>query len=239
MTPDEYQKLASRTRCPQHGTLIRMSSGHFYQAQRHKFPDHTGVHPPENSGAMLLHGVIGLTGEVGELATAVEHYAYYKKEFDRSNVIEELGDALWYIAELCDALDVSMEQVMSLNIMKLRKRFPEKFDHDLAKEENRDREGEAKAMEDPACSQTKKVHKLLDDSRNWTFLATKVDDQIHSGRPLLKVHQERVEEFKKACVVLGLKYTDCDDWYSVAARIQSKLDKLRKHQDDGVTYHED
>lgn len=142
MTPREYQYLARRTRCPQHRALGRLESCSFAAAQT------TSIDPPDHSGAMLLHGVIGLTGEVGELAGAIERYAYYEKDFDRLNVIEEMGDVLWYLSELCDALDIPMERVMRLNISKLRKRFPENFDHELAKEENRDRAAEARAMDD-------------------------------------------------------------------------------------------
>lgn len=119
-----------------------MRTSQFTEAQRKQFPDASGVFPPENCGAMLLHSVLGITGEVGELASAVEKYAWYGQDFDRRNVLEELGDVLWYVAEACDALDMDLGQVMFNNIEKLRKRFPDKFDEQRALEENRDRENE-------------------------------------------------------------------------------------------------
>ena len=131
MTPNEYQALAARTRCPQTVALARLRSG---------------VYPPIGGGAMLLHGVIGLTGEVGELASAIEKYAWYGQAFDRCNTIEEVGDCLWYLSEILDALDIPLEQVMSMNIAKLKKRFPEKFTEEKAREENRDRENEVSHM---------------------------------------------------------------------------------------------
>ena len=51
--------------------------------------------------------------------------------------MEELGDLLWFAAELADVLGVSLETVAGLNIDKLRRRYPEGFDaeHSLHREE--------------------------------------------------------------------------------------------------------
>ena len=49
-------------------------------------------------------------------------------ELDKEKLIKELGDIAWYLAETAYALDVSLEEVLSLNIEKLKKRYPEGFD---------------------------------------------------------------------------------------------------------------
>jgi len=141
MHVDTYQTLAARTRCPQEQVLQRLDSEAF---ETELTRDEKGyvTYPVQHSGAILLHGVIGLTGEVGELASAVEKYAWYQRNLDRVNVIEELGDALWYIAEICDALNIRMGDVMDLNIQKLKKRYPEKYSNAHSAEENRNREAE-------------------------------------------------------------------------------------------------
>ena len=36
----------------------------------------------------------------------------------------ELGDVMWYVAQACMALDISLEEVMDRNIDKLSKRYP-------------------------------------------------------------------------------------------------------------------
>ena len=36
----------------------------------------------------------------------------------------ELGDVMWYVAQACMALDVSLEEVLDRNIDKLSKRYP-------------------------------------------------------------------------------------------------------------------
>jgi NTP pyrophosphatase (non-canonical NTP hydrolase) len=40
-------------------------------------------------------------------------------------MIIELGDIMWYVAQACMALNVSMEEVLNKNITKLSKRYPE------------------------------------------------------------------------------------------------------------------
>lgn len=146
MRPNEFQKLAARTRCPQGMALAKLSDNVFHNAQQTQFPaesgDESGVVPPQHSGSMLMHGLIGVTGEVGELASAVEKYVWYNQHFDRNNVVKELGDVLWYVAEMCDAVDIDMEQVMETVINKLRTRYPDKYSDERALEENRDRVAE-------------------------------------------------------------------------------------------------
>ena len=42
--------------------------------------------------------------------------------------MKELGDVLWMLAELCESYGFAIEDVMILNIQKLRKRYPDGFD---------------------------------------------------------------------------------------------------------------
>ena len=124
MTPNEYQDLASRTICPQ-----------------------TGPSKLTELGAQVLHSVIGLQGECGELASAVEKWIWYNQNLDDTNLIEEFGDCLWYIAEGLAALGISLEDCMNRNISKLKVRFPYRYSDDKTAEENRDRAAERKILE--------------------------------------------------------------------------------------------
>lgn len=82
----------------------------------------------------LVHMVMGLSGETGELVDAIKKHLMYGRELDIDNVKEELGDICWYLANLLDSIDSSFEEVMELNRLKLSKRFPEgQFTEDLAK----------------------------------------------------------------------------------------------------------
>lgn len=143
ITPDEYQALADRTRCSMEPVLTRISRVHDVLTEQ----GHKNI--PSDAGQMVVHAIIGLTGEVGELTATLERYTYYGQPFDRSNLIEEGGDVLWYLAELFNALGISMKDVMLANLRKLAQRYPEKFDEVLALEENRDRVAELLAIEAP------------------------------------------------------------------------------------------
>ena len=57
-----------------------------------------------------------------------------------------MGDCLWYIALLGNTLGYNIETLCEFNINKLKERYPEKFDEELAKEENRDRDAEMRKI---------------------------------------------------------------------------------------------
>jgi NTP pyrophosphatase (non-canonical NTP hydrolase) len=71
----------------------------------------------------LIHAAFGVSGEAGELLDAVKKCIFYGKELDTANVVEELGDILFYVAMACNALGISLEQVMDSNFKKLSKRY--------------------------------------------------------------------------------------------------------------------
>lgn len=70
---------------------------------------------------------LGLAGEVGEVADHVKKVQGHGHELDEDHLIEELGDILWYVANLADVLNVSMSEVATRNISKLKARYPEGF----------------------------------------------------------------------------------------------------------------
>lgn len=88
----------------------------------------------------LMHGAIGLCTESGEIQDTLKKHIYYGAVLDRENLVEELGDVLWYVALLCNALQVSMDDVMDRNIEKLKRRYGDKFSEEKAL--NRDLEFE-------------------------------------------------------------------------------------------------
>ena len=75
----------------------------------------------------LIHAALGVTGESGEFADAVKRVAIYEGVPDRANMVEELGDLLWYIAYACEVLGEPLEIVARDNIEKLKKRYPEAY----------------------------------------------------------------------------------------------------------------
>lgn len=81
----------------------------------------------DNNKDMLLNGAIGLCGETGEVADLIKKYAYHGKKLDSDNIILELGDVLWYIAEISTALGVDFNYIFEKNIEKLKARYPKGF----------------------------------------------------------------------------------------------------------------
>ena len=72
------------------------------------------------------HALFGLASEVGELH-ALHQKVYQGHEFDEEHAKKECGDILWFLAEYCTCHGWDMDDVMDMNIDKLRKRYPEGF----------------------------------------------------------------------------------------------------------------
>ena len=87
----------------------------------------TTLNPKLNKKDVLINGVMGLCGESGEVIDIVKKHLAQGHDLDREALIKELGDVAWYLAETAAALDVSLEEVCSRNIDKLRRRYPQGF----------------------------------------------------------------------------------------------------------------
>ena len=99
MTINEYQKLAMTT-----------------------------LNPALDRKDVLINGVMGLCGESGEAIDIVKKWLAQGHDLDRDKLAKELGDICWYLAETATALDLSLEDIMTANIEKLKRRYPEGFD---------------------------------------------------------------------------------------------------------------
>ena len=74
--------------------------------------------------AHLLHMAVGVSGEAGELLDAIKKHCVYQKPINMENVLEEAGDILFYLTGLLNDLDISLEDCINANIIKLSKRYP-------------------------------------------------------------------------------------------------------------------
>jgi NTP pyrophosphatase (non-canonical NTP hydrolase) len=75
----------------------------------------------------ILHALLGIMTEAGEMAEALHNTIVGNQPFDAVNLIEECGDVQWYEAMLCRALGTTFDDVQRRNIAKLKARFPDKF----------------------------------------------------------------------------------------------------------------
>ncbi len=88
----------------------------------------TTLNPNLDKKDVLINGVMGLCGEAGEAIDIVKKHLAQGHELDREKLIGELGDIAWYLAETATVLDVDLEDVLTRNIEKLKRRYPEGFD---------------------------------------------------------------------------------------------------------------
>lgn len=93
----------------------------------------------------LMHGVVGITSECGEMIDAVLSHID-GAELDTVNLIEELGDYEWYQEQLCDVLGTNIDEVRDKNFRKLSERYKSKK-FDVNESMNRDLDNERKELE--------------------------------------------------------------------------------------------
>ena len=75
----------------------------------------------------LLTAALGLTAESGEFTEVVKKIILQGKPYNEDNVFHmkrELGDICWYIAQACMALDTTFDEIIEMNVDKLKKRYP-------------------------------------------------------------------------------------------------------------------
>ena len=87
----------------------------------------------------LLTAALGLTAESGEFTEVVKKIILQGKPYNEDNVFHmkrELGDICWYIAQACMALDTSFDEIIEMNVDKLKARYPG-GEFDVSKSENR------------------------------------------------------------------------------------------------------
>ena len=91
----------------------------------------------------LLTAALGLTAESGEFTEVVKKILLQGKPYNEDNVFHmkrELGDICWYLAQACMALDTTFDEIIEMNVDKLKARYPG-GEFDVHKSENR-REGD-------------------------------------------------------------------------------------------------
>jgi NTP pyrophosphatase (non-canonical NTP hydrolase) len=86
-----------------------------YQIEAHT----TAIYPVERAAEYLM---LGLAGEVGEVTSLLAKEIRDDKPLDQTKLSKELGDVLWFLAEICTAYGMDFEQVAADNLAKLQSR---------------------------------------------------------------------------------------------------------------------
>ena len=75
----------------------------------------------------LLTAALGICAEGGEFTEVVKKIVFQGKPYNEENVFHmkrELGDICWYLAQACMALDTTFDEVIGMNVDKLKARYP-------------------------------------------------------------------------------------------------------------------
>lgn len=76
----------------------------------------------------LTNYALGLNGEAGEVADHIKKGIFHGHEMNRHELAKELGDVLWYVANLSNLIGMSLDQIATMNVTKLMKRYPNGFE---------------------------------------------------------------------------------------------------------------
>ena len=98
MTANLYQKMAART-----------------------------INQNLNSYEIEDHALHGIAAEVGEIHSLFQK-CYQGHTLDPHHLQSEIGNLLWFIAELCSANNWELDLIMEMNIDKLLECYPDGFD---------------------------------------------------------------------------------------------------------------
>ena len=75
----------------------------------------------------LLTAAVGMSAEAGEFTEIVKKIVFQGKPVNEENLFHlkrELGDIMWYVAQACMGLNVSLDEVIEMNVDKLKARYP-------------------------------------------------------------------------------------------------------------------
>ena len=87
----------------------------------------------------LLTAAVGMSAESGEFIEVVKKMIFQGKPVNEENLFHlkrELGDVMWYVAQACMALDTTFDEIVEMNVDKLKARYPG-GEFDVHKSENR------------------------------------------------------------------------------------------------------
>jgi NTP pyrophosphatase (non-canonical NTP hydrolase) len=87
----------------------------------------------------LLTAAVGMSAEAGEFTEVVKKIIFQGKPVNEENMFHlkrELGDIMWYVAQACMGLNVSLDEVIEMNVDKLKARYPG-GEFDVHQSENR------------------------------------------------------------------------------------------------------
>lgn len=113
----------------------RLKASLVYGAKMKEFPYSAFPAPKRKllpSELELIHAVLGIISEGGELLQMLMDRLNSGHPIDRTNAVEEIGDVIWFTQLALKSQACSQEEAMMINIKKLAERFPDGYSDELA-----------------------------------------------------------------------------------------------------------
>jgi len=85
-----------------------------------------------HDGELLNYG-LGLCGEAGEVAELIKKSQFHGHNISKDEIKSELGDVIWYLANIARLAGLTLDEVAEYNIEKLKKRYPDGFSEEASR----------------------------------------------------------------------------------------------------------
>lgn len=122
--------------------------------ERSKLTGDTDPHTDQMS-FILLHMVLGMVTESGEVADLLKKHMAYSRPLDTTKLKDELGDLFFYLCGALIDIGSSLDEIIAMNMAKLRKRYPNGYTHTNANNRDSGAENEAQqnaVKQKPGCN---------------------------------------------------------------------------------------
>lgn len=88
----------------------------------------------------IIDYAFGIVGEAGETVNAVKKFLFHDHD-NIDEIVDELGDVLWYLSALASTIGVSLDEIAKKNNEKLTIRYPDGFSEERSRNRDLDLEG--------------------------------------------------------------------------------------------------
>lgn len=77
----------------------------------------------ESAELEICNWGLGLAGEAGDVASCIKKVVFHENSSIKDGIRENIGDMMWYTAMICNFYDWSLDEILSENLEKLKKRY--------------------------------------------------------------------------------------------------------------------
>ena len=98
-----------------------MTTANQYQQPSDKYQQQAATTAIYGHQHAVIYPALGLAAEAGEVANKVKKIMR-DGELDREGIADEIGDCLWYIANIASDIGYSLEEIADMNLTKLQDR---------------------------------------------------------------------------------------------------------------------